>query len=243
MEEGLDIRPPFFEVGPKAYAWGEALEALARHADGLCIRCGVSIIITPQYVDIPRVAAAARRVLVFAQHMDGIPAGRGVGSVLPEALREAGARGVMLNHCERRLGRAELEAAMRRAREVGLATMVCADTPEEAVEMAQLGPDIVLAEAPALVGGARRTDADREDILRTNAAVRAVDPRVRVLHGAGISGARDVYDVVKAGAEGTGSSSAIFGAADWRAELEAMVRAMRRAWDETHPEEACNGCL
>ena len=37
-----------------------------------------------------------------------------------------------------------------------------------------------------------------------------------------------------AGAQGAGSSSAIFTAPDPAAMLEAMIRAMRDAWDRTH---------
>jgi triosephosphate isomerase len=46
--------------------------------------------------------------------------------------------------------------AIRRAREVGLATMVCADSPEEAAAVALLGPDIVLAEPPELIATSLR---------------------------------------------------------------------------------------
>ena len=55
-----------------------------------------------------------------------------------------------------------------------------------------------------------------------------------MLHGAGISGARDVYEVIAAGAQGTGSSSAIFTADDPLAMLEDMIRSVREAWDRTH---------
>ena len=93
MHARLEIAPPFFEIGPKAYAWGEELVELARRADGWSRTYDVRVIVHPQYVDIPAVAAAVERVIVFAQHMDALPPGRGVGAVLPEALRAAGAAG------------------------------------------------------------------------------------------------------------------------------------------------------
>jgi len=40
--------------------------------------------------------------------------------------------------------------------------------------------------------------------------------------------------VIAAGAQGTGSSSAIFTANDPKAMLESMIRAVREAWDLTH---------
>ena len=93
MFRGIQITPPFFEIGPKAYLYGEECLKLARFADRMSVKYGVQIIFTPQYVDIPLLARATRNLLVFAQHMDSLPVGRGVGSVLPEAVRAAGATG------------------------------------------------------------------------------------------------------------------------------------------------------
>jgi triosephosphate isomerase (TIM) len=229
-----EITPPFFEIGPKAYAYGPELLALARRAGALSRSYGVQVVITPQYVDIPAIAQAVEGILVFAQHMDALPPGRGVGSVLPEAVKAAGAHGVLLNHVEKRLSRAELRHTMARAAEVGLATMVCADDVPDAVAIATLGPDVIIVEAPGLIAGGTRGGDDRAAVAAANAAVWRVDPAVRVLHGAGINGARDVYDVTAAGAQGTGSSSAIFTAADPAAMLADMMRSMREAWDAIH---------
>jgi len=233
VQPGLEITPPFFEVGPKVYAWGEELVELARRADEWSRVYDVCVIFTPQYVDIPAAVEAVERVMVFAQHMDALRPGRGVGSVLPEAIRAAGAQGVLLNHVERRLSRDELARTMRRADEVGLATMVCADDVRDAVAIARLSPDVIILESPDLIAGGRRDDSSGA-IAAANEAIWQVDPAVRVLHGAGINGPQDVYDVTIAGAQGAGSSSAIFTAPDPAAMLEAMIRSMRAAWDRTH---------
>ena len=52
-------------------------------------------------------------VLAFAQHMDLLEVGRGVGPVLPEALKAAGAVGVLLNHAEKRLLNDEFERTIK----------------------------------------------------------------------------------------------------------------------------------
>jgi len=237
MRSDLKITPPFFEIGPKAYAWGGDIVRLARRADEWSAVYGVQVIVTPQYVDIPAVAQSVERLLVFAQHMDALAPGRGVGSVLPEALAAAGAVGVLLNHVERRLSRAELERTVARADEVGLATMVCADDVADAVAIAALAPHVIIVEAPELIAGGVRDAGSAAAVAAANDAIRQVDPAVRVLHGAGINGPRDVYDVTAAGAQGAGSSSAIFTADDPAAMLEAMIAAMRDAWDTTHEAE------
>ncbi len=234
MSRGLEITPPFFEIGPKAYLYGDRVLDLARRADAVSRQYRVQVILTPQYVDIALVAREMRNVLVFAQHMDSLPIGRGVGSVLPEAIKAAGATGVLLNHAERKLSRYDLEFTMRRADEVGLASMVCADNLEEAAAIARLQPNIIIAEAPELIGMGRRASNDRELISAINQAIWEIDPEIRVLHGAGISSAQDVYNVIAAGAQGAGSTSGIVKASDPIAMTEEMIRSARMAWDATH---------
>lgn len=234
MHQGFDIQPPFFELGPKAYLYGRGVVELAKAADRIGKRYDVRIIFTPQYVDIPLVVRETASLYIFAQHMDSIPVGRGIGAVLPEALKEAGAVGVLLNHAERRLTLSEINRTIKRADEVGLATLVCADTPEEAAAIAHLAPNIILAEPPALIGTTQAGAADRDYVARTNELVRSINPRIRVLHSAGISGPQDVADIVTLGAEATGCTSAVLKAHDPAAMLESMIRAMREAWDTTH---------
>jgi triosephosphate isomerase len=234
MYRGLEITPPFFEIGPKAYLFGEQVLALAKHADEMSRKYAVQVILTPQYVDIPLLAHAMKSVLIFAQHMDYLEIGRGVGSVLPEAIKAAGAVGVLLNHAEKKLSRDDLHRTMQRADEVGLATMVCADNLEQATAIARMQPNIIIAEAPGLIGVGKRGDNDRDVISGLNQAVWSIDAQIRVLHGAGISSGQDVYDIIAAGAQGTGSTSGIIKAKDPFAMVEEMIRSVRMAWDVTH---------
>jgi triosephosphate isomerase len=234
MYRGLTITPPFFEIGPKAYLYGREVLKLARHADRMSAKYRVQIIFTPQYVDIPPVARAVKNLLVFAQHMDPLPVGRGVGSVLPEAVKAAGAVGVLLNHAEKKLPFDELERTIHRADEVGLASMACADNLQEAVLIARMQPNIIMAESPNLIGIGKRASNDRQVIAEINDAVWAIDPAIRILHGAGISCGQDVYDIISAGAQAAGSTSGIIKADDPFAMLEEMISSVRAAWDKIH---------
>jgi triosephosphate isomerase len=234
MYAELAITPPFFEIGPKAYLYGDQVLALARQADAMSLKYGVQVILTPQLVDIPLLAREMKSALIFAQHMDPLEVGRGIGSVLPEAVKAAGAAGVLLNHAEKKLTRDILQRTVQRADEVGLATMVCADNLQEATAIARLQPNIIIAEAPELIGAGKRADNDRDVISRINKAVWEVNPEIRVLHGAGISSGQDVYQIIAAGAQATGSTSGIIKARDPLAMVEEMIRAVRTAWDATH---------
>jgi len=236
MPERTRFRAPVFEIGLKGYAYGAEAVRLAVAADRIAAAHDVTVVFDPQAVDIPAVAAATRHLRVFAQHMDPVAVGRGVGAMLPEALRDAGAVGTLLNHSERRMTLADIARAIRRADEVGLATMVCADSPEEAAAIAQLGPDIVLAEPPELIATSRSAATEmRGFVERSVELVRGVDPDIIVMCGAGVQTPDDVERMIRLGVGGTGSSSGILGAEDPVARMEAMIAAVRRAWTATHP--------
>lgn len=234
MYRGLEITPPFFELGPKGYMFGPEMLRLSIRADELSREYEVQIIIDPQYVDIPLIAQRVERALVFAPHMDSLEPGRGQGAVLPEALKAAGAVGVVLNHVERRLTREQLALTIRRADQVGLATVACSDDVESAVSIAELAPNVIVVELPELIGAGSAADRGNAAIGDINRAIWRVNPEIRVVHGAGIGCARDVFDVMAAGAQGTGSSSGVCTAPDPEAMLGEMVRATRDGWDACH---------
>ena len=232
MYKEIKIKPPFFEIGPKAFFFGERMLKLAKAADEASKKYDVRIIMTPQYSDIQMLAQETENVLIFAQHMDPLPIGRGLGSVLPEAVKAAGAVGVMLNHAEKPMTISDLNKAIKRADEVGLLSIVCADTVEEAMAIAHFSPNIIVAEPTELIGTGQTSDEDY--IIETTKAIKSINPEIQVLQGAGISNGQDVYNVIKAGADATGTTSGIMKAADPEAMLDEMIRAVRTAWTETH---------
>jgi triosephosphate isomerase len=232
MHRGLKIKPPFFEIGPKAYLYGEKMLELAKAADRASKKYDVRIILTPQYTDISKLVKETENLLIFAQHMDPLPVGRGLGSVLPEAVKAAGAVGVMLNHAEKPMTIGDLRKAIKRADEVGLVSIVCADSIEEAAAIAHFAPNIIVAEPSELIGTGKRSDEDY--VIATTSAIKAVNPKIQILQAAGISSGKDVYNVIKAGAEATGSTSGIIKAADPAAMIDEMICAVRTAWDERH---------
>lgn len=223
------IKPPFFEIGPKAYLWGDKMLELAKVIDEAATKLDVDVIVTPQYTDIPLLAQNTKRIHVYAQHMDALEPGRGLGSVLPEAVKAAGAEGVMLNHAEKKLDLETLAATIKRADQLGLATIVCTDTLEEIKAVAALEPNIIVAEPTALIGTGQTSDMDY--VLDTIAAVKAINPEIMVLQGAGISNGQDVYNVIAAGAEATGSTSGIIKAQDPATMVWEMLTALREAYD------------
>ena len=232
MYQNYQIRAPYFEIGPKCFMWGERMLRLAKEVDRIANRYDLDVIVTPQYTDIRLLAEHTRCLHIFAQHMDCLVPGRGLGSVLPEAVKEAGAVGVMLNHAEKKLTLEQIRNTIRRADEVGLATIVCADTVEEIRQVAELAPNLIVAEPTGLIGTGVASGMGY--VKDTIAAVRAINPDIMVLQGAGISGPDDVEKVIRAGAQATGCTSGIMKAENPEAAAEEMLWALRRTWNEVH---------
>ena len=232
MIKNITIKAPFFEIGPKNYLWGDDVVELAKVADAASKKYNVDIIFTTPIVEIRRVKEATEKIHVFAPHMDSLTPGRGLADILPESLVAAGAEGVMLNHCEKPVTVAQLKAAIKRADEVGLATIVCADSCAEAAAIAHLEPNIIVAEPTELIGTGKASD--EEYVEASIRAVKDVNADILVLQGAGIKCYDDVYRNIFAGAEATGSSSGIVGLPNPEARyqmVDDMIRAVREAWD------------
>ncbi len=224
------VKLPFFEIGPKSYLYGDDILELAKAADAASEKYGVDIIFTTPVVDIRRVREATKHIHVFAPHMDPIVPGRGLADILPESLVAAGADGVMLNHVEKPVSFETLETTIKRANEVGLTTIVCADSLADASKIATLAPDIIVAEPSELIGTG--VSVGKEYVEAATRSVKDVNPDILVLTAAGISNGQDVYNTIIAGADATGSSSGVAKAADRAAMVDEMISAVRRAWDE-----------
>ena len=224
------IKAPFFEIGPKSYLYGQDVIDLAIAADAASEKYGVDIIFTTPIVEIARVKAATKRIHVFAPHMDPIVPGRGLADILPESLVAAGAEGVMLNHVEKPVTFEVLAATIKRAEEVGLTTIVCADSMADASKIATLNPDIIVAEPSELIGTG--VSVGPEYVEAATKCVKDVNENILVLTAAGIANGTDVYNTIIAGADATGSSSGVAKAADRAAMVDEMIAAVRRAWDE-----------
>jgi len=230
MVKNYKISEPFFEYGPKCYMYGDTLLKIAKGLDKLSKKYGVDVILDVPDTEISNIARHTKRIHVYSQHMDSIPMGKGMGKSLPEGIKAAGAVGVMLNHAERKLTIEEIEKAIKRADEMGLATMVCADSVEEVKAIAKLGPNILVAEPSELIGTGK--PADKEYVDEVIKVIREINPEIKPFPSAGISKGEDCYNIIKAGASASGCSSAIAKAEDPLKLAEEMIAAVRRAYDE-----------
>lgn len=220
----MKIRKPFFIVNPKSYLYGDDAMKMAKISDELAKKYDIDCLFTGQLVDLPGIAKETNHLIITAQHMDSLKPGRGMGHVLPEALVHQGIKAVVLNHAEKPLTIAELDMTIKRAKEVGLLTVVCSDTVEQCRAIAELGPDVMICEPDSLIGTGN--SSNESYISSTTKAVREVNPNILIMQAAGVSTGADVEKIMKLGADGTGGTSGIIKAPSWKGKIDEMMSAL-----------------
>jgi triosephosphate isomerase (TIM) len=223
---------PIFEIGPKNLLRRPDIETLALAAGAAGTEFGVSVVLTVPTPLIAPIRDLDSGVLVFAQGMDPEPMGNSVGRVIAEALADAGAAGVMLNHDSNPLEPQQLSTAVERAHHNGLHTILCAGTDAEAVRFARLHPTVILYEPPELIG--KSGAVAREWIAPANTAVHRITPGMLMMHAGGVGSPRVAEAIMALGADGTGSTSGVLSAEDPPAAARAFIAATRRGWDNAH---------
>ena len=212
----MELMTPLILVNLKTYteSMGEKAVTLAKMAEEVSKETGICIALAPQYSDLHRVASSSD-VPVFAQHIDSVTPGRGTGAILAEAVIEAGAIGTLLNHSERQLKLADLEASLMRAKDVGLKVCVCSNNQAVSGAAAALDPDFIAVEPPELIGtGIPVSKTQPEVVTATVKTIQKVNGKVIPLCGAGISTGEDVAAALKLGTHGVLLASGVTKAKD-----------------------------
>ena len=219
----------FVIINLKAYSEGMSKNAikLARIAKEVANKSGISISLAPQFTDLALIAKEVD-IPLYAQHIDPVTLGSHTGYILAEAVKEAGAIGTLINHSERRLPFTSVEACIRRAKDVGLISCVCADTPQVAQRISSYNPDIVAVEPPELIGtGIPVSKAKPEVVSNTVKLVREMNTDVTIICGAGITKGEDVSAALALGTEGVLIASGIVKAKNQYAALLDIALALK----------------
>jgi triosephosphate isomerase len=199
---------------------------LARAAAKVASQSEAEIIVAPPT---PALALVASKVdiRVFAQSVSPSNGEKTTGSVLPEAVKAAGASGTILNHSEARLPRREIATLIQSLRTLRLDACLCARTSREAAELSRFRTKYLAVEPPELIGtGVAVSKARPELIVRSVAAVRRAGYGGRVLCGAGIVSGADVKKAMDLGADGVLVASSVVKAPDWELKIEELARSL-----------------
>ena len=203
-------------VGNRAHQITTAAQLVAKES-------GVSIGIAPTYIDLHPLCHHFN-VPIFAQHVDGYEPGAHTGHITADSLRLAGAAGSLVNHSERRLTLAEIEGSVRALQAQKLIAVVCSNNEITSAAAAVLAPEYVAIEPPELIGsGVSVSKANPEIIRRSVSLVHAVNPKTKVLTGAGIQSGECVKIAVDLGTDGVLLASSVVKAQDPGAVLRDLV--------------------
>jgi triosephosphate isomerase len=225
------LEPPILAVNFKNYdaAIGKKALQLAKDAEVVAEETGVTVVVAPSTPTLLYVTANCR-LPVFAQHCDPGLGEMSTGFLPVRTLLDDGVVGSMVNHSEHKLQRDLVGKAVDELKHWGLASLVCAATPEEAASLAAFSPDIIALEPPELIGTGRAVSkVSPEIVINGVKSVEKVDPRMTVLCGAGITTTEDVVSAVGLGVKGVLVASAIVKATDSRQKMLQMADSLRRA--------------
>ena len=184
------------------------------------------MVIAVQPCDIYNIASQVN-IDVFSQHIDAIPYGAHTGWILPYAIKDAGAKGSLINHAEHQIKLKDISQAIDIATKINLEIIACASDVAISKAIACFQPTYVAIEPPELIGGDISVTTAEPDIIKDSVnVIQNIDSSIGVLCGAGIKTDKDVYKAIELGTCGILIASGIVKAKDKQKILERMSQSM-----------------
>lgn len=206
---------------------GEKAILVAKIAEEVSKESGIKIIPVVQTADIKEIVSSTQ-VEVWAQKVDPVTYGAHTGSVLPESVFEDGAIGTVLNHSENRFKDFEsLSLAHKRAKEIGLKTLIFTKDLEELQKVSELKPDFISYEPPSLIGSKDVSVATAEPEIISKAVIISKNFGIPLIVGAGVHGKSDVKKCIELGSSGIAVASDVMLADNPKEELLDLVEGFK----------------
>ena len=185
----------------------------------------VEIILAPPH---PVLALIAREIEipVICQHIDDEKMGPSTGFMVPEIAKSYGAKGSLINHSERRIGMNSIARLVERLRRIGMVSIVCAQEPQEVVEISTFEPDFIAIEPPELIGSGRAVSKENPTVITKS--IEGAGSRSRIICGAGISDKEDVSKAIELGSQGILVASGVIKATSWEKKITELASGMKR---------------
>ena len=220
-----ELKTPTVVINFKAYAEVEGLKAteLAKICEAVAESSGVSIGVCPPVAELGAVARSVS-IPVLSQNVDPYKPGSATGWMTPSMVKACGCAGTLINHSEHRSDDQRIGECVRMCDDLGLITMVCAESVEKARSVAVFAPRFIAVEPPELIGGdISVTTANPKIVQDTVETVKAVNRNVSVLCGAGVKTGQDVATATSLGADGVLLASGVVKSKDPKATLEDLI--------------------
>lgn len=185
----------------------------------------VEIILAPPH---PALALIAKKIEipVICQHVDDEKMGPSTGFTVPEIAKSYGATGALINHSEHRIEMNSIASLVKRLRRLGMASIVCAQEPQEVVEISTFEPDFIAIEPPELIGSGKAVSKENPTVITKS--IEGAGSRSRIICGAGISDKEDVSKAMELGSQGILVASGVIKATSWDKKITELASGMKR---------------
>jgi len=187
----------------KNYKFGKSALELARTIE---IYCSKAIVSVPS-LDIYEISKNTS-LPVFAQHVDYSEPGKSTGTIIPEILEAAGAKGSLLNHSEHPVSFNVIKKTIDRCHDIGLKIIVCVSSLAQVARIKKLQPFAMAFEDPQLIASGKSITYQKTHEVREFAELLR-DSGITALCGAGISSSDDVKAALALGCDGVLVASAV----------------------------------
>jgi len=224
LQGAIFMDKPLVVVNFKTYSSASAstADALAQKMEQFS-NSNARMVAVVSAFDLHSVSISCEALEVWSQHLDPVGQGSFTGWLEPETAISRGAQGTIINHAEHKVSLEHVKKLLEQLPE-GFPVCACAADVEEAKALAELGPTFIAVEPPELIGGdISVTTADPSIVSDTVAAVKSVNPDVRILCGAGVKNGKDVSKAIELGAEGVLLASGVTKANDALSVLQDLV--------------------
>jgi triosephosphate isomerase len=223
------LQIPTIVVNVKTYseATGPSLYNLSQLVNKIAEETDISLALAVQATDIYHTTKTVS-IPIFAQHIDPIKPGSHTGWTLPQAVKEAGATGTLINHSEHRLTLADIDACIQTAKQFNLDQIVCTNNVATSKAAATLNPQFIAVEPPELIGGdISVTSADPDIVSKSVEVVKSINADIHVLCGAGVKNGDDVAKAIELGADGVLLASGVVKPTDKEKIIRDLITGLR----------------
>lgn len=203
--------------GKNALKIVKACERALKKANG-------KIVLVPQLLDL-RMVASNTKLWVFAQHVDTNKRGASTGSVNIDSLKEAGVKGVLINHSEKRLPLPKIKETVDLCRAKNIISVVCTKSVTETTKIVKFKPDFVAIEPPELIGGNISISEAKPKLIERTAKA---SNNVEVLCGAGVHREEDVRIAKELGSRGVLVASGVVKAKNVEKEIISLLKGFKK---------------
>ena len=223
------MKTPIIIINVKTYEESTGKKALeiAQAAEKVAQKEKAEIAIAVQATDITMISQKVK-LPIMAQHIDNKTYGSNTGFLIPEAAKQAGAVGTILNHAEHQIDEKTIEETIKKAQKLGMFVCLCANTPQRGAELAKYNPEFIAVEPPELIGGdISVSNAQPGIVVDAVKLIKKANPKIKVLVGAGVKTGADVKKSLELGAEGVLLASGVVKAADKEKTITDLAKGLK----------------